>query len=75
MESSQPQASKTFDAFHARLHEGYELSAYQAIERLVLAGEAVGLDASALLRLLDQGMTFERLLEIIESKMESKMAA
>ena len=75
MEPSQSQASKTFEGFLARLHEAHELSVYEAIERLVQAGEAVGLDATALLRLLDRGMTFEKLLEVIESKMESKTAA
>jgi hypothetical protein len=37
---------------------------------LVRAGESVGRGASALIRLLDQGMTFEELLEHVESKME-----
>jgi hypothetical protein len=36
----------------------------------VHAGEAVGLDSDALFRKLDQGMTFEELLEFIEAKME-----
>jgi hypothetical protein len=35
----------------------------------MLAGEAVGLDAPTMLRMLDQGMTFEALLEFIESRM------
>ena len=60
----------TLQAFVARLHECHELSVYEAIERLVRAGEAVGLDSDALIRKLDQGMTFEELLEFIEMKME-----
>jgi hypothetical protein len=36
----------------------------------VQAGEPVGFDAHDLLGMLDQGMTFEELLELIESKME-----
>ena len=60
----------TLQAFVARLHECHELSVYEAIERLVRAGEAVGLDSDALIRKLDQGMTFEELLEFIETKME-----
>ena len=60
----------TLQVFVARLHECHELSVYEAIERLVHAGEAVGLDSDTLLRMLDQGLTFEELLELIEAKME-----
>jgi hypothetical protein len=74
MEPSKAQGTKTFEGFLTRLHESHELSVYEAIERLVQAGEAVGLDAAALLRLLDRGMTFEKLLEVIESKMASRTA-
>jgi len=63
-------AVNTLQVFVARLHECHELAVYEAIERLVRAGEAVGLDSDALLRMLDQGLTFEELLELIESKME-----
>jgi len=52
------------------LRECHELSVYEAIERLVQAGEAAGFDSDTLLRMLDQGLSFEELLEIIESKME-----
>ena len=58
-----------------RLHESREVSVYEAIERLVQAGESVGFDASTLIRLLDQGRTFEELLELVESKMECLQAA
>lgn len=67
---SETHAVDTLQAFVARLHECNELSVYEAIERLVRAGEAVGLDSDALIRKLDQGMSFEELLEFIETKME-----
>lgn len=67
---SETHAVDTLQAFVVRLHESHELSVYEAIERLVHAGEAVGLDSDALFRKLDQGMTFEELLEFIEAKME-----
>ncbi|HEX4783999.1 MAG TPA: hypothetical protein VH350_06625 [Candidatus Sulfotelmatobacter sp.] len=60
----------SLDVFVTRLHEAHEVSVYEAIERLVQAGGAVGLDEGALLRMLDRGMTFEALLEVIESRME-----
>lgn len=63
-------AVNTLQVFVARLHECHELSVYEAIERLLHAGEAVGLDSDTLLRMLDQGVTFEELIEFIESKME-----
>ena len=43
---------------------------YDAIERLVLVGEAVGFGADALVRMLDRGMGLEELIELIESRME-----
>lgn len=67
---SETKAADTLQAFVARLHESHDLSVYEAIERLVHAGEAVGLGSDILLRMLDQGMTFEELLEFIEAKME-----
>ncbi|MGP0021354.1 MAG: hypothetical protein ACLPHP_22495 [Candidatus Sulfotelmatobacter sp.] len=63
------QIVNTFDAFLIRLRESHEISVYEAIERLTLAGKTVGFDEDALLRMLDRGMTFEELLELIESKM------
>lgn len=65
------QVVTTFDAFLIRLRESHEVSVYEAIERLTLAGKTVGFDENALLRMLDRGMTFEELLELIESKMEN----
>ena len=58
-----------------RLRETHDLSAYEAIERLVWVGGTVGLDGHALVRLLDRGMTFEEMLELIAAKLESSEAA
>ncbi len=60
----------SLNLFVTRLHESHEISVYEAVERLVQAGVAVGLDADTLLRMLDRGMTFGALLECIESRME-----
>lgn len=67
---SETHAADTLQVFVARLHESHELSVYEAIERLVHAGKAVELDSDTLLRMLDQGMTFEEMLEFIEAKMQ-----
>jgi len=69
------QPVNTFEAFLARLHESHEVSVYAAVERLVQAGETVGFDTNTLMRMLDQGMTFEELLQLIESKMECSLNA
>lgn len=60
----------TFELFLTRLHETREVSVYEAIERLLQVREAAGLDASALIRLLDRGLTFEELFELIEGRLE-----
>jgi len=73
-----PAGLETTDAlgvFVTRLHESHQVSVYGAIERLVLAGEAVGLDAHTLMRMLDQGMSLEDLLACIESRMEGSRRA
>ena len=62
--------TKTLDVLAARLHESHELSVYDAIERLVLVGEAVGFRADALVRMLDRGMTLEEMLVLLEARME-----
>jgi hypothetical protein len=64
------QTVPNLDVFVTRLHESHELSVYEAIERLVQAGDSVGLNEDALLRMLERGMTFEALLALIESRME-----
>jgi hypothetical protein len=63
-------SANTFDVFRTRSHESQDVSVYAAIERLMEAGMAVGLDGDALVRMLDRGMNFEELLELIQSKME-----
>ena len=65
----------TLENFLTVLRESHEVSVYQSIERLVQAGEAVGFEANTLIRMLDRGMTFEELLELIESKMECSQQA
>lgn len=68
-----PTGSHTVDplqAFVDRLHECHELSVYEAIERLIHAAEEVGLGTDSLLQKLDQGMNFEELLELIETRLE-----
>jgi hypothetical protein len=50
------------------LHESHEVSAYEAVERLVHAAEIAGLDTKALLAMLDQGIALQKLLELIISK-------
>ncbi len=67
---SRTESANTFELFVTCLRESHEVCVYEAIERLVQAGAAVGLDSTALLRMLDQGVTFEELLAVIESKME-----
>ncbi len=59
----------------SRLHECREAAVYEAIERLMQAAKAVGLDAYALVQMLDQGKTFEEVLEVIESKLEDLQEA
>jgi hypothetical protein len=69
------QTTNTLDVLMTRLHEIHEISVYDAIERLAQAGEAVGLDAQTLVRMLDRGITFEELLGLIESQMECSQRA
>jgi hypothetical protein len=69
------QSANTFEALLTRLRESHEVSVYEAIERFIYAGEAVGFDVHDLIGMLDRGMTFEELLELIESKMESSQTA
>lgn len=64
------QTTNSFEVLVARLHESHECEVYEAIDRLVQVAEAVGVDPPQLLQMLDRGMTFEGLLESIESKME-----
>ena len=69
------QTVPSLEVFVTRLHESHDVSVYGAIERLMQAGEAVGLDAPTMVRMLDQGVTFEKLLECIESRMGGSQRA
>ena len=64
------QSISPLEIVRTRLHESHQVSVYEAIERLVRAGEAVGLDANSMVRMLDGGMSLEQLLGVIESQME-----
>ncbi|MBZ5705577.1 MAG: hypothetical protein LAN63_09495 [Acidobacteriia bacterium] len=65
----------TLDDFFTRLHESREVCVYEAIERLAQAGEEVGLSVETLIQMLDGGVTLEELLDLIESKMASRVSA
>lgn len=54
-------SANTFEDLLTHFSESHEVSVYEAIERLVQAGETVGFDAHGLLGRLDHGMTFEDL--------------
>jgi len=56
------------DIVLTRLHESHDVSAYEAVERLVQAGEAAAFDTETLFGMLDRGIDFEKLLEIIAAK-------
>lgn len=56
------------EAVHIGLHESHDVSAYEAVERLVRAGEAAGFDPDTLLAMLDQGVALQKLFELIVSK-------
>jgi hypothetical protein len=58
----------TLEVVLSRLHESHDLSAYEAVDRLVHAGEEAGLATDTLLRMLDRGMSLQELLELIVSK-------
>jgi hypothetical protein len=57
------------------LHESREVCAYEAIEKLVQAGEEVGLSVETLIQMLDGGVTLEELLDLIEARMAARVAA
>ncbi len=50
------------------LHESHNVSSYEAVERLVQAGEAAEFDADTLLAMLDQGVALQKLFDLIVSK-------
>jgi hypothetical protein len=61
----QPPFQECFDA----LGETHNEDVYGAIERLVLAGEEVGLTIHDVMRMLKGGMSLEALLDVIEVRM------
>jgi hypothetical protein len=57
------------------LHESHDVSAYEAVERLLYTAQAAGVDTQALLRMLDQGIAFQNVLDLIISKAKSSQKA
>jgi hypothetical protein len=51
-----------------RLDESHDLSAYEAVDRLLHVGQATGFDTCTLLRMLDEGIALQTLLDLIVSK-------
>lgn len=51
-----------------QLNESHDVSAYEAVERLVQSAEAAGFDNQTLLRMLDQRTAFQQVLDLIVSK-------
>jgi hypothetical protein len=57
------------------LHESHDVAAYEAVERLLYTAEDAGVDTQALLRMLDQGIAFQNVLDLIISKAKSSQKA
>lgn len=51
-----------------RLNESHNVSAYEAVDRLVRAGESAGFDIDTLLRMVDEGIALQKLLDLIVSR-------
>jgi hypothetical protein len=64
----------TLDESFRSLHESREVCVYEAIERLVQAGEEVGLSVETLIQMLDGGVNLEELLDLIEARMAARVA-
>ena len=47
------------------LNESHDVSAYEAVERFVYAAEAGGFNVGALLAMIDEGIAFETVLELV----------
>ena len=60
----------TFEVLISRLHESHAVSVYGAIERLVEAGQAVGLKVDDLVRMLDRGKTLQEVFDLVEHRMK-----
>lgn len=64
------QPRRPVEAFLTVLRESPDVSAYEAVERFVNVADAAGFDADALLAMIDQHVDFEKVLELIVSKVE-----
>jgi len=51
-----------------RLNESHNVSAYEAVDRLVRAGESAGVDIDTLLRMVDEGIALQKLFDLIVSR-------
>ena len=58
----------TLEVVLKRLNEAHNVSAYEAVDRLVRAGETAGFDIDTLLRMLDEGIALQKLLDLIVSR-------
>ena len=63
------QGQSLLEECFASLGEAHHESVYEAIERLVKAGEQVGFTVLDLIRMLNGGMSVESLLDVIEVRM------
>jgi len=63
------QGQSLLEECFASLGEAHHESVYEAIERLVKAGEQVGFTVHDLIRMLNGGMSLESLLDVIEVRM------
>ena len=62
------QSCDTLAVVLKRLNETHDVSAYEAVDRLLHVGQATGFDTCTLLRMLDEGTTLQTLLDLIVSK-------
>lgn len=67
--SAEGEGTPWFEECLTTLGEAHHESVYGALERLVEAGEQVGLTGPDLIRMLKGGMTLESLLDLIEVRM------
>lgn len=58
----------TLEVVLKRLDESHNLSAYEAVDRLVSVGQTAGFDVDTLLRMLDDGIALQKLLDLIVSR-------
>jgi hypothetical protein len=58
----------TLEVVLKRLGESHDVSAYEAVDRLVRAGQTAGFDIRTLLRMIDNGIALQELLDLIVSR-------